>query len=157
MGLIALGHTFSTKADTEVILHGYEQWGAGVLTKLRGMFAFVIWDSKTNELFGARDHFGIKPLYYTVMNGTFMYASEIKSLLQHPDFVKELNDKALKPYLTFQYPAIEETFFKGVFKLKRGTTSPIATGTWTSTNIGTRHSARARRSSTRWSTASTIR
>ena len=118
--LIKLGHTFSTKADTEVILHGYEQWGAGVLTKLRGMFAFVIWDSKTNELFGARDHFGIKPLYYTVMNGTFMYASEIKSLLQHPDFVKELNDKALKPYLTFQYPAIEETFFKGVFKLKEG-------------------------------------
>ncbi|MEK0209746.1 asparagine synthase (glutamine-hydrolyzing) [Bifidobacterium mongoliense] len=118
--LIALGHEFTTKCDTEVILHGYEQWGAGVLNRLRGMFAFVIWNSATNELFGARDHFGIKPFYYATMNGTFMYASEIKSLLQHPDFVKELNTSALKPYMTFQYPALDETFFKGVFKLKEG-------------------------------------
>ena len=118
--LIALGHDFTTKSDTEVILHGYEQWGAGVLDRLRGMFAFVIWNGATKELFGARDHFGIKPFYYATMNGTFMYASEIKSLLQHPDFDKQLNTEALKPYMTFQYPALDETFFKGVFKLKAG-------------------------------------
>lgn len=118
--LLALGHTFATEGDTEVILHGYEQWGADVLKRLRGMFAFVIWDTKTRTLFGARDHFGIKPFYYAQMNGTFMYASEIKALLQHPDFVKELNADALKPYMTFQYPAIPETFFKGVFKLPEG-------------------------------------
>lgn len=118
--LIGLGHTFTTKSDTEVILHGYEQWGSAVLNKLRGMFAFVIWDNTTNTLFGARDHFGIKPMYYTTMNGTFMYASEIKSMLQHPDFVKELNTEALKPYMTFQYPATQETFFKGVYKLPEG-------------------------------------
>ncbi|OTA29190.1 asparagine synthase (glutamine-hydrolyzing) [Alloscardovia macacae] len=118
--LLALGHTFSTHADTEVILHGYEQWGTHLLNRLRGMFAFVIWNSKTHELFGARDHFGIKPFYYAQMNGTFMYASEIKALLAHPHFEKELNKKALKPYLTFQYPALRETFFKGVFKLPEG-------------------------------------
>ena len=118
--LLALGHTFATEGDTEVILHGYEQWGADVLKRLRGMFAFVIWDTKTRTLFGARDHFGIKPFYYAQMNGTFMHASEIKALLQHPDFVKELNADALKPYMTFQYPAIPETFFKGVFKLPEG-------------------------------------
>ncbi|MFT8531223.1 asparagine synthase (glutamine-hydrolyzing) [Bifidobacterium aquikefiri] len=118
--LIGLGHTFTTHSDTEVVLHGYEQWGAEVLHRIRGMFAFVIWDTKAHALFGARDPFGIKPFYYAHGNGVFMYASEIKSMLQHPQFVKELNPQALRPYLTFQYPAIEETFFKGVFKLKEG-------------------------------------
>lgn len=118
--LIALGHTFRTHADTEVLLHGYEQWGVGLLRKIRGMFAFVIWDQEKQELFGARDHFGIKPFYYAIMNGSFLYASEIKALLPHPDFHKELNKEAIKPYLTFQYPALHETFFKGVFKLPEG-------------------------------------
>lgn len=119
--LIKAGHTFTTQSDTEVLLHGYEEWGGvKLLERIRGMFAFVIWDSTRQELFGARDHFGIKPFYYATMNGTFMYASEIKSMLQHPDFVKELNKDALKPYMTFQYPATDETFFKGVFKLKEG-------------------------------------
>ncbi|MDO4913875.1 MAG: asparagine synthase (glutamine-hydrolyzing), partial [Bifidobacteriaceae bacterium] len=118
--LIQLGHTFTTRADTEVILHGYEQWGKGILQRLRGMFTFVIWDREKQELFGARDHFGIKPFYYALMNGTFLYGSEIKSLLQHPDFNKEFNNEALKPYLTFQYSALRETFFKGVFKLPEG-------------------------------------
>ena len=118
--LIDLGHTFTTTTDTEVILHGYEEWGADVCKKLRGMFAFVIWNRDTKVLFGARDHFGIKPLYYAQMNGTFMFASEIKSLLAHPDFHKELNREALKPYMTFQYPAIDETFFKGVFRIPEG-------------------------------------
>ncbi|HAK71303.1 MAG TPA: asparagine synthetase B, partial [Bifidobacterium sp.] len=79
--LVAAGHTFTTKSDTEVLLHGYEQWGVDLLQKIRGMFTFVIWDKNRRELFGARDHFGIKPFYYAKMNGTFMYASEIKSLL----------------------------------------------------------------------------
>ncbi|MFT8705557.1 asparagine synthase (glutamine-hydrolyzing) [Bifidobacterium aquikefiricola] len=118
--LIGLGHDFTTRSDTEVILHGYEQWGSGVLDKLRGMFAFVIWNSVTNELFGARDQFGIKPFYYATMGDTFMYASEIKSMLRHPDFVKDFNADALKPYMTFQYSALDETFFKGVFKLREG-------------------------------------
>lgn len=115
--LINAGHTFETHVDSEVLLHGYEQWGKNLLNKLRGMFAFVIWDKNKKELFGARDFFGIKPMYYANMNGTFMYGSEIKSFLHHPDFKKELNETALENYLTFQYSPCAETFFKGVFKL----------------------------------------
>ncbi|MBO1307074.1 asparagine synthase (glutamine-hydrolyzing) [Enterococcus sp. 669A] len=118
--LIAKGHVFTTHADTEVLLHGYEEYGIDLLQKIRGMFAFVIWDTEKQELFGARDHFGIKPLYYAQMNGTFMYGSEIKSFLKHPNFVKELNKEALKPYMTFQYSALDETFFKNVFRIKEG-------------------------------------
>ncbi|MGZ9851888.1 asparagine synthase (glutamine-hydrolyzing) [Limosilactobacillus ingluviei] len=118
--LIELGHHFTTHADTEVILHGYEEWGAEVTKRLRGMFAFLIWDREKQELFGARDHFGIKPLYYGKMNGTFFAGSEIKAFLDHPNFNKELNKAALKPFMTFQYPALDETFFKGIFKLPEG-------------------------------------
>ncbi len=118
--LIAKGHIFRTHADTEVLLHGYEEYGVELLQKIRGMFAFVIWDTEKQELFGARDHFGIKPLYYAQMNGTFMYGSEIKSFLKHPNFVKELNKEALKPYMTFQYSALDETFFKNVYRIKEG-------------------------------------
>lgn len=118
--LVAKGHIFSTHADTEVLLHGYEEYGVELLQKVRGMFAFVIWNTETNELFGARDHFGIKPLYYTEMNGTFMYGSEIKSFLRHPDFKKELNKEALRPFMTFQYSALDETFFKNVYRIKEG-------------------------------------
>lgn len=119
--LIAAGHIFSTHADTEVVLHGYEEWGTEVLQKLRGMFAFAIWDHEKKELFGARDHFGIKPYYFAQMNDTFMFGSEIKSFLPHPDFDKVLNKAALKPYLTFQYsPLNGETFFKGVHRLQEG-------------------------------------
>ncbi|GCF95868.1 asparagine synthetase B [Enterococcus florum] len=118
--LIAKGHVFTTHADTEVLLHGYEEYGRELLQKIRGMFAFVIWDTEKQELFGARDHFGIKPLYYTQMNGTFMYGSEIKSFLKHPNFNKELNKEALKPYMTFQYSALDETFFKNVYRIKEG-------------------------------------
>lgn len=119
--LIQAGHVFSTHADTEVVLHGYEEWGIDVLQRLRGMFAFAIWDTQKQELFGARDHFGIKPYYYAQMNGSFMFGSEIKSFLPHPDFKKELNQEALKPYLTFQYsPLNGETFFKGVHRLQEG-------------------------------------
>lgn len=113
-------HIFKTNTDTEVILHGYEEYGDEIVKKLRGMFAFVIYNKNTKELFGARDHFGIKPFYYYKMDDLFIYGSEIKSFLVHPDFKKELNEEALKPYLTFQFSALEETFFKNVFKLKEG-------------------------------------
>ncbi len=115
--LIAKGHKFTTETDTEVILHGYEEYKEHILDKLRGMYAFVIWNIETKELFGARDIFGIKPFYYTIMNDTFMFGSEIKSFLPHPDFEKIVNPDALKTYLTFQYNPLNETFFKNVFKL----------------------------------------
>lgn len=115
--LVAKGHIFTTKTDSEILLHGYEEYGEKLLDKLRGMFAFVIWDTKTKELFGARDFFGIKPLYYAVMGDTFMFGSEIKAFLAHPDFKKELNETALENYLTFQYSPTNETFFKNVYKL----------------------------------------
>lgn len=118
--LIKKGHTFKTNADTEVILHGYEEYKEKILDKLRGMFAFAIWDKNNQKLFCARDHFGQKPFYYGLFNDTFMYASEIKSLLYHPDFKKEVNKEALKPYLTFQTSVLEETFFKNVYKLRPG-------------------------------------
>ncbi len=115
--LVKCGHKFATNTDSEVLLHGYEQWGKSLLKKLRGMFAFVIWNKNNGELFGARDFFGIKPMYYAEMGGTFMFGSEIKSFLHHPHFNKQLNETALENYLTFQYSPCVETFFKGVYKL----------------------------------------
>lgn len=115
--LIAKGHIFTTKTDSEVLIHGYEEFGEYLLNKLRGMFSFVIWDKNTKELFGARDFFGIKPLYYAKMGDAFMFGSEIKSFLAHPSFVKEMNEDALENYLTFQYSPTTETFFKNVWKL----------------------------------------
>lgn len=115
--LAAAGHVFKTQADTEVLLHGYEEWGTGLLDRLRGMFAFAIWDTTSGELFLARDYYGIKPLYYSVIGDSFVFASEIKSILEFPDFEKVLNEQALESYLTFQYSSLPETFFKGVFRL----------------------------------------
>ncbi len=115
--LIKHGHVFETKSDSEVLLHGYEQWGKSMLSKLRGMFAFIIWNKNTGEIFGARDFFGIKPMYYAFMDETFMFGSEIKSFLEHPHFKKELNEVALENYLTFQYSPTQETFFRQVYKL----------------------------------------
>ncbi|MCM1132611.1 MAG: asparagine synthase (glutamine-hydrolyzing) [Ruminococcus flavefaciens] len=115
--LIEEGHIFRTNTDTEVLLHGYEEYGEKLLDMLRGMFAFVIWDKNKKELFGARDFFGIKPMYYAVMGRTLMFGSEIKSFLAHPHFKKELNTTALENYLTFQYSPTKETFFKNVYKL----------------------------------------
>lgn len=114
------GHVFKTSADTEVILHGYEEYGTEIFSKLRGMFAFVIYDTVTHELVGARDPFGIKPFYYFKKDGEFMFSSEIKGMLDHPAFEKKVNKSVLKMYLLFQYSVYEETFFKNVFKLKPG-------------------------------------
>lgn len=115
--LLEKGHIFTTKTDSEVLLHGYEEYGTDLLNKLRGMFAFIIWDRNTHELFGARDFFGIKPFYYAKMQNTLMFGSEIKSFLSHPHFKKELNPDALESYLSFQYSPGPETFFKEVYKL----------------------------------------
>lgn len=111
------GHIFSTHSDTEVLLHGYEEWGEGMLNKLRGMFSFAIWDKKEQTLFCARDFFGIKPFYYYEKDGLLLFGSEIKSFLQHPKFEKKLNRSQLELYLTFQYSPGENTFFEGVKKL----------------------------------------
>lgn len=118
--LVKKGYKFKTKTDTEVILHGYTEYKDKLFSKLRGMFAFVIYDKNKNELVGARDHFGIKPFYYYKNKDEFMFGSEIKSFLEHPDFKKEVNTDALKMFLIFQYSVHEETFFKNVFKLKPG-------------------------------------
>lgn len=114
------GYIFSTKTDTEVILHGYEEYGKEILQKLRGMFAFVIWDEVSKELFGARDHFGIKPFYYMQRDDELLFGSEIKSFLPFPHFIKEVNPEALKHFLVFQYSVLDETFFKKVYKLRPG-------------------------------------
>ena len=116
--LQAAGHTFATRSDTEVLLHGYEEWGKGMLERLRGMFTFALWDRKAETLFLARDHFGIKPLYYYQNEeGELLFGSEIKSFLDHPGFHKALNEDQLSLYLSYQYSPGEDTFFRGVKKL----------------------------------------
>ncbi len=115
--LIEKGHIFQNNSDSEVLLHGFEEWGEDLVKKLRGMFAFVIFNRADKSIFAARDMFGIKPFYYTFMGDSFIFGSEIKSFLDHPEFKKEFNDEALAHYLSFQYSPTEETFFKNVFKL----------------------------------------
>lgn len=119
--LTALGHTFTTRTDTEVLLHGWEQWGRELLPRLRGMFAFALWDRRAQVLFCARDMFGIKPLYYCrCADGTLLFASEIKAFLDHPSFEKQLNTAQLPLYLSCQYSPGRDTFFAGVQKLLPG-------------------------------------
>ncbi len=113
-------HKFVTSTDTEVLVHGYEEWGFELTKKLRGMFAFAIWDKKKEILYLARDGWGIKPLYYYENNDTFMFASEIKAFLDHPDFKKEFNESILSAYLCFNSVPTRESFFKGVNKLLPG-------------------------------------
>ena len=113
-------YKFKTKSDTEVLLKGFEEWGIDVTKKLRGMFAFAIWDKKKHDLYLARDQWGIKPLYYYKNEKTFIFGSEIKAFLAHPDFKKEFNGDILSSYLCFNSVATDESFFKGVFKLKPG-------------------------------------
>lgn len=118
--LKALGHKFKTKSDTEVLVHGYETWGKDLPKHLRGMFAFAIYNKKDKSLFLARDNFGIKPLYYTNMNNSFMFASEIKAFLDVPTFEKEFNESILETYLEFSFVPTTETFFKNVYRLDAG-------------------------------------
>lgn len=118
--LIEKGHTFTTDGDTETLIHLYEEFGEAMTQHLRGMFAFVIYDKAEKSLFAVRDFFGIKPFYYSVCNENLIFGSEIKSFFEYPDLKKDLNYDAFENYLSFQYSPLEETFFKGVYKLMPG-------------------------------------
>ena len=118
--LIAAGHAFSTQGDAEVVLHGFEQWGEAVLDRLRGMFAFALYDTATGELFCARDAFGIKPLYYAAEGDRILFGSEIKGLLAHPHARRSQNERRLAHWLCMEYLPDEETLFEGVRKLPAG-------------------------------------
>lgn len=118
--LIEKGHKFYTDTDSEVLVHGFEEWQEDLLPRLRGMFGFAIYNTQDKSVFIARDFFGIKPMHYTKIGNDFVYASEIKSILEHPKFVKKFNKRALDTYLSFQYAAPPETFFEGVYCLMPG-------------------------------------
>ncbi len=115
--LIEKGHIFKTDADTEVLVHGYEEYGTELLQKLRGMYAFAVWNRDKKEMLIARDIFGIKPMFYTRTEHDFVFGSEIKAILKFPNVKKELNELALESYLSFQYSVLDETFYKGIFRL----------------------------------------
>ena len=115
--LLKAGHSFKTKSDTEVIVHAYEQWGRDCVKRFNGMFAFAIWDAKKRELFIARDHLGIKPLYYVQIGNQLLFGSEIKTLLQHPDCPREVDEESLAELFTFRYVPAPKTLFKGIFKM----------------------------------------
>ena len=118
--LVQKGHKFYTDTDSEVLVHGFEEWKEDLLPKLRGMFGFAIYNTKDKSVFVARDFFGIKPMHYTQVGGELIYASEIKSILEHPKFEKRFNKRALDTYLSFQYAVPPETFFEDVYCLMPG-------------------------------------
>lgn len=118
--LIALGHTFVSDTDSEVIIHAYEQYGVEVLDKLRGMFAFAIWDSKDKTMFLARDRIGIKPLYYYHQGDKFLFGSEIKSILQDNSVPRVVNLQAMYDYIGFEFVPAPQTMFKDIYKVPAG-------------------------------------
>jgi asparagine synthase (glutamine-hydrolysing) len=118
--LIARGHRFRTKSDTEAIVHAYEEWGADCATRLRGMFAFAIWDEGQQALTIVRDRLGIKPVYYAQLGSDLVFSSEIKSLLECPGLDARLDENALAAYLTLRYVPAPLTMFRGVKKLPPG-------------------------------------
>jgi asparagine synthase (glutamine-hydrolysing) len=126
--LIARGHTLKTKSDTEVIVHLYEDFGEGCVDKLRGMFAFALWDGRTNTLLLARDRVGIKPLYYVEAGNAVVFASEIKALLADPAVPREIAPEFIDRFLTFFYMPGEETLFRGVYKLPPGSLMVVRDG-----------------------------
>ncbi len=120
VGLEERGHKFRSLTDTEVIVHLYEEYGPDCVHHMRGMFAFAIWDARKQRLFIARDRLGVKPLYYTHVDGSFLFASEIKCLLEHPRVRRAVNEEALYHYLTFLITPAPTTLFEGIFKLPPG-------------------------------------
>jgi len=118
--LIGKGHRFRTNSDTEVIVHLYEEYGAGSVSRLRGMFAFAIWDERAKSLFLARDRVGIKPLYYTVCDGQLLFASEIKALLRYPGVHRRVNLRAVDSFLMHQYCPGSDTAIIGIHRLLPG-------------------------------------
>jgi asparagine synthase (glutamine-hydrolysing) len=116
--LAGLGHVFRTHCDTEVIVHAWEEWGEDCVDRFRGMFAFGLWDRNRELLFLARDRLGIKPLYYSLLkDGTFIFASELKALLAHPDFLRELDPYAVEDYFAYGYIPEPKTIFRQALKL----------------------------------------
>jgi asparagine synthase (glutamine-hydrolysing) len=119
--LTALGHRFRTRCDTEVIIHAWEQWGTECLARFNGMFAFALWDRNRQQIFLARDRLGVKPLFHaTLPDGTFLFASELKSLLLHPDLPRQILPRAIEDYLTFGYVPEPDTIYSGVHKVEPG-------------------------------------
>jgi len=126
--LQAVGHRFLSKTDTEVVLHAYAQWGPDCLQRLNGMFAFALWDKIRQELFLARDRYGIKPLYYLFQGNTFLFASEQKAIITHPAVSKEIDLEALVEYFTFQNIFTDRTLLKGIRLLPAGCCAKVALG-----------------------------
>jgi asparagine synthase (glutamine-hydrolysing) len=118
--LESFGHRFRTHTDTEVIVHGYEQWGDRVIDRFRGMFAFALWDERRRRLLLVRDRLGVKPLYYCASASGVTFGSEIKSLLEDPDVPREWSAEALDAYLTLQYVPCPQTMYRAVRKLPPG-------------------------------------
>ena len=118
--LTGRGHRFRTASDTEVLLHSYDEYGAGMFDHLRGMFGLALYDTVRKRLLLARDRIGIKPLYYTRQNGRLVFGSEIKSILQDPSVERQVNHQALYDYLGFEFVPAPETMFAGISKLPAG-------------------------------------
>jgi asparagine synthase (glutamine-hydrolysing) len=118
--LEAAGHRFHTRCDTEAILHAYEEWGEACVERLIGMFAFAVWDPARRQLFAARDRLGIKPLYYAWEGGRFLFASEIKALLEHPALERAVDRQAVYDYVGYEFVPGPRTMFVGIHKLQPG-------------------------------------
>jgi asparagine synthase (glutamine-hydrolysing) len=118
--LEAAGHRYETHCDTETVIHAYEQWGPESIERFRGMFSFVLWDSRRRKMFAARDRLGIKPFYYVWTGREFIFASEIKALLEHPAVSAEVEESLIPEYLSFGYTSAESTLFRGIRKLMPG-------------------------------------
>ena len=122
------GHIFHSLTDTEVIVHGYEEFGFDFVKRLNGMFAFAIWDETKKILFAARDHMGIKPFYYAMQNGVFYFGSELKAILEFRDFKKELDEAGVSHYLTFSTSPAPGTLFRNIYKLPPASVLAIKQG-----------------------------
>ena len=118
--LIDKGYKYKSQTDTESIIYGYSEWGKDILEKMHGMFAFAIWDNEKKELFAARDRLGKKPFYYTIQNGYFIFASEIKSILQFPALSVEANIEEIPNYLSLGMSCHKSSLFKNIKKLQAG-------------------------------------
>ena len=127
--LASAGHVFRTHCDTEVIVHAWEEWGERCVDRFRGMFAFGLWDRNRETLFLARDRLGIKPLYYSLLkDGTFIFASELKALIAHPDFERELDFHAIEDYFAYGYVPEPKTIFRQAQKLSPAHTLKLQYG-----------------------------
>ena len=127
--LQALGYHFKTRSDTEVIVHAWQAWGAACVQRLRGMFAFVLWDSRQQTLFLARDRMGVKPLHYAwLLDGSFIFGSELKVLTDYPGFVREIDPQAVEDYFSFGYVPDPRCIYRNAYKLPPGHTLTLRRG-----------------------------